>query len=115
MCLILFAYKYHSNYPLILASNRDEFYKRPTKKAHFWEDHPNVLAGRDLEQMGTWLGVTRTGRIAALTNYRDPKLHNKEKRSRGELVQNFLTGYVTPKEYINIIKEKKRNITVIIF
>ena len=90
MCLILFAYKVHPVYKLIVAANRDEFYKRPTAPAHFWEDSPDILAGRDLEKMGTWMGVTSQGRFAALTNYRNPKEVAEGKRSRGELVADAL-------------------------
>jgi uncharacterized protein with NRDE domain len=91
MCLILFAYKSHPQYKLIVAANRDEFYQRPTAPAHFWEDSPTILAGRDLEKMGTWLGVTTSGRFAALTNYRNPLEITKDKRSRGELVADALS------------------------
>ena len=63
MCLILFAYKTHPKYKLIVAANRDEFYARPTSPAHYWKDHPDILAGRDLEKMGTWMGVTTEGEI----------------------------------------------------
>nr|WP_263323616.1 NRDE family protein [Neobacillus sp. Marseille-Q6967] len=90
MCLILFAYKVHPIYNLIVAANRDEFYQRGTDPAHYWEDYPDILAGRDLEKMGTWMGVTQTGRFAALTNYRDPKELIEGKRSRGELVAEAL-------------------------
>jgi uncharacterized protein with NRDE domain len=90
MCLILFAYQIHPDYKLIVAANRDEFYQRPTAPAHFWEDAPDILAGRDLEKMGTWMGVTRSGQFAALTNYRDPKEVTEGKRSRGELVLDAL-------------------------
>ncbi|MEH7122632.1 NRDE family protein [Bacillus sp. JJ1773] len=100
MCLILFAYKVHPEYRLIVAANRDEFYARPTAPAHYWEDHPYILAGRDLEKMGTWMGVTTSGRFAALTNYRDPNEIVGGKRSRGELVAGFLQGSDTPFEYM---------------
>ena len=73
MCLILIAHGAHSEFPLVIAANRDEYYQRPTARAAFWQDHPHILAGRDLECMGTWLGVTRGGRFAALTNFRDPR------------------------------------------
>jgi uncharacterized protein with NRDE domain len=73
MCLIVFAYRVHPVYKLLVAANRDEFYGRSTALAHYWEDRPDILAGRDLEKMGTWMGVTTSGRFAALTNYRDPK------------------------------------------
>jgi uncharacterized protein with NRDE domain len=90
MCLVLFAYHVHPIYKLIVAANRDEFYQRPTAPVHFWEDDSEILAGRDLEKMGTWMGVTKSGRFAALTNYRDPKEVTEGKGSRGELVANAL-------------------------
>jgi uncharacterized protein with NRDE domain len=90
MCLILFAYQVHPVYKLIVSANRDEFYKRPTAPVHFWEDRPEILAGRDLEKMGSWMGVTTAGRFAALTNYRDPGELTEGKRSRGELVVDTL-------------------------
>jgi uncharacterized protein with NRDE domain len=90
MCLILFAYKVHPKYNLIVAANRDEFYQRPTAPVHFWEDDSGILAGRDLEKMGTWMGVTKSGRFAALTNYRNPMEVTEGKLSRGELVTNAL-------------------------
>ena len=71
MCLILLAHKAHSDYPLVLAANRDEVYVRPTAPAAFWNDYPHIYGGRDLECGGTWLGITRNGAIAAVTNFRD--------------------------------------------
>jgi uncharacterized protein with NRDE domain len=100
MCLILFAYKVHPKYKLMVAANRDEFYQRPTAPVHFWEDDPEILAGRDLEKLGTWMGVTKSGRFAALTNYRDPKEVTQGKRSRGELVANALQYKGDIKEYM---------------
>ncbi len=91
MCLILFAYHVHPDIPLIVAANRDEFYGRATEVAHFWQDKPAILAGRDLEKMGTWMGVTKDGRFAGLTNYRDPLEETAGKSSRGELVSQYLT------------------------
>jgi len=90
MCLILFSYHQHPSYRLILAANRDEFYSRPTEALAFWKDEPNILAGRDLQGGGTWLGVSKKGRIAALTNYRDPSLMIPDGPSRGHLVSGFL-------------------------
>ncbi|MBI5062437.1 MAG: NRDE family protein [Desulfatitalea sp.] len=100
MCLILFAYQRHPRYGLVLAANRDEFYARPTAPLDYWADHPQVLAGRDLEQQGTWLGVTRHGRLAAITNYRDPKNIKPNAPSRGHLVSDFLIGALPPGEYL---------------
>lgn len=93
MCLILFAIDTHASLPLIVAANRDEFYQRPTLPAHFWSDHPHVLAGRDLEAGGTWMGMTQDGRFAALTNYRTPsQQRNSNLLSRGKIVADFLTA-----------------------
>lgn len=106
MCLILFAYHVHPVYKLIVAANRDEFYQRPTAPAHYWEDHPELLAGRDLEKKGTWMGVTKSGRFAALTNYRDPNEATAGKRSRGELVADALNYNENIKEYMQSLTEK---------
>lgn len=107
MCLILFAYKAHPKYKLIVAANRDEFYERPTAPAHFWEDHPHILAGRDLRKMGTWMGVTKNGRFAALTNYRNPNEVTEGKRSRGDLVGDFLIGSASPADFMNRASEHR--------
>jgi uncharacterized protein with NRDE domain len=107
LCLILFAYQVHPTYKLIVAANRDEFYQRPTAPVHYWEDYPYILAGRDLSKMGTWMGVTRSGRFAALTNYRDPKEITEGKRSRGELVADFLKGSDDPEQYLIEIAKKR--------
>lgn len=100
MCIILLAREAHPDYPLILAANRDEFYERPTARAAFWEDERDVLAGRDLERGGTWLGVTKRGRVAAITNYREPLVTLKDAPSRGLLVSGFLSGKEKPYEYL---------------
>ena len=92
MCLIALAFRVHPEFPLVVAANRDEFYARPTQQASFWADEPAILAGRDLECMGTWLGVTRTGRFAAVTNYRDPADLRTSAESRGTLVSRFLAS-----------------------
>lgn len=86
MCLIVLAYKHHPDFPLIVAANRDEFHARPTQQAEFWPEVPDVLAGRDLQAGGTWLGMTRSGRFAALTNYRDLRRQSVSGPSRGGLV-----------------------------
>ena len=100
MCLILIAHGAHSDFPLVIAANRDEYYQRPTARAAFWQDHPHILAGRDLECMGTWLGVTREGRFAALTNFRDPRERKTDAPSRGQLVSDFLASEQEPREYL---------------
>lgn len=99
MCLILLAWRSHPAYPFVIAANRDEFYARPTARAGFWPDAPHVLAGRDLQAGGTWLGITRTGRFAALTNYRDPASMMVHAPSRGELVSRFLFEDESPESF----------------
>lgn len=99
MCLLLISYNIHPEYPLIVAANRDEFYQRPTEKAHFWKDYKELLAGRDLEAGGSWLGITKKGRFAAITNYRDMRLLKENVTSRGELVTDFLTSTLTPVKF----------------
>ncbi len=106
MCLILFAYKQHTDYRLVLTANRDEFYERPTAALHFWEDYPQVLAGRDLMQLGTWMGITRSGRFAAITNYREVIAPITNAPSRGKLVADFLTGTASPERYLQHIHSK---------
>lgn len=100
MCLIFVAYKYNPLYELVIAANRDEFYDRPSAAAEFWKDAPFVLGGRDLMAGGTWLGITKKGRFAAITNYREPGHHKEGAPSRGHLVSQFLTGEDEPGEYV---------------
>jgi uncharacterized protein with NRDE domain len=104
MCLVLIALDSHPNYSLIVAANRDEFYDRPTAAAAFWADAPSVLAGRDLKAGGTWLGVDRRGRFAAVTNYRQGERERPAPRSRGVLVSDFLTTDIGAREHIERIR-----------
>lgn len=99
MCLIVFAWRPSHPQTLVLAANRDEFYARPTQPLARWKDAPHVYAGRDLEAGGTWLGINADGRFAALTNIRDPG-QPLGRRSRGELVAQFLTGSLSMDEYL---------------
>ena len=92
MCLIIFSYDVHPEFKLVLAANRDEFYGRPTAPIDFWEDKPDIMAGRDLQGGGTWLGVSRSGRFAAITNFRDPASIRTDAPTRGRLVSEFLEG-----------------------
>lgn len=91
MCLILLAHSVSPNFPLILLANRDEDHARPTAPAHFWPDEKEVLAGRDLVANGTWLGINKTGRWAAVSNLRCFTSHITDQKSRGHLVKDFLT------------------------
>ncbi len=106
MCLLLISYNTHPQYPLIVAANRDEFYHRPTEKAHFWKDYPDLLAGRDIEAGGTWLGITKSGRFAAITNYRDMNSIKENAPSRGALTLNFLKSDIPPDKYGYVLSEK---------
>jgi uncharacterized protein with NRDE domain len=96
MCLIVFAWKKHPAYRLILAANRDEFHRRPTQDAHWWPDQPDILAGRDLQAGGTWLALSKAGRFATVTNYREQVSTQGRYRSRGELVTRFVSGEKDP-------------------
>ena len=104
MCLIVFAYNCHPVYRLILGANRDEFRDRPTDPARFWSDAPHLLAGRDNVAGGTWLGVTTDGKLAAITNYRDPRQQVADPPSRGNLVAGFLQNpLMTPEEFQGVL------------
>jgi uncharacterized protein with NRDE domain len=100
MCLVLWAYHRHPRYRLVLAANRDEFYARPSAPAHWWPKAPTVLAGRDLEAGGTWLGISQRGRLALVTNYHEPNRRVAGKRSRGWLTRDFLLGSDSPVAYL---------------
>jgi uncharacterized protein with NRDE domain len=103
MCLIVLAWRRQPDYPLIVAANRDEFHGRPAAPAAFWADKPSILAGRDLEARGTWMGVARNGRFAAVTNYRGAT-EPRAAESRGALVTRFLEGNEKPETYLKSIK-----------
>lgn len=100
MCLILFAWRVDPRYPLVVAANRDEFFDRPTAAAGFWPEAPTVLAGKDIEAGGTWMGVTTERRFSALTNFRDPSQMRSERPSRGKLVGDYLLGTDSPSGYL---------------
>jgi uncharacterized protein with NRDE domain len=109
MCLIVFANNVLEDYKLIFAANRDEFYNRPSEQADFWKDRPDLLAGKDLQAGGTWMGITRKGKFAAITNFRDLKNNRNDAPSRGELTLDFLVKDVTPEEYYNRLKSELNN------
>ncbi|MGE0709038.1 MAG: NRDE family protein [Planctomycetota bacterium] len=100
MCLIVFGWQTGPRHRLVLAANRDEYHDRPAAPAAFWIDAPDLLAGRDLEAGGTWLGITRGGRFAAVTNVREPRSEAAPPRSRGALARDFLRDERAPGEFL---------------
>jgi len=107
MCLILFAFRAHPDFPLVVAANRDEAYARPAASAAFWADHPHVYGGRDLEMGGAWMGISTGGRFAAVTNFRDGLPKGVAPRSRGELVGGYLTGTQPAYPYLQTVAGRK--------
>ncbi len=113
MCLIFLSLHQHPKYKLIVAANRDEFYARKTVAAEFWEDHPQIVGGRDLEARkpdgtcGTWMAMNKNGRIAMVTNYRDLKNLKSVAPSRGHLVTDFLLTDEHPQNYLKPIEKDK--------
>lgn len=100
MCLAVLAYNTHPKYKLVLASNRDEFYDRASTGVHFWEDAPHILAGMDLQDKGTWFGITTGGKLALITNVRDPASMRNDRPSRGEIVKRYLMQDLSPEAYL---------------
>jgi uncharacterized protein with NRDE domain len=93
VCIVVFAWQIHPEYPLVLVCNRDEFHERPTASAHWWKDQPRVLGGRDIQAGGSWLAMDRQGRLAVLTNVRQPDMNpTPDQRSRGRLVADYVIG-----------------------
>ncbi|MEJ2127347.1 MAG: NRDE family protein, partial [Woeseiaceae bacterium] len=103
MCLVVLAFRAVEDAPLVVAANRDEFHARPTRDAGWWPDMPDVLAGRDLQAGGTWLGVHRSGRFATVTNYRDADAPRAGLESRGHLVTAFLCSGQSPLAFLRSI------------
>lgn len=100
MCLIAIAHRASARFPLVIAANRDEDHQRPTRAAHWWDDAPDVVGGRDVIAGGAWLAISTRGRFAAVTNLRGAV---RRERSRGELVRAFVIGEATPKNYVEAI------------
>ena len=101
MCLITFAWDAHPDYRLVLAANRDEMHSRPSQDMHWWPDRPDVLAGRDLLAGGTWLAVSKAGRFATVTNYREGGQKKAGLDSRGDLVTGYVIGSDSPESYVS--------------
>lgn len=108
MCLIALAWRVRADLPLVVAANRDEWRERPAQPAHWWPEHPGLLAGRDLQAGGTWMGITRAGRFAAVTNFRDPSEKRSTARSRGELVTGFLLAREAPQAFLSSLHARAR-------
>jgi uncharacterized protein with NRDE domain len=105
MCLVLIAWRGNSKYPCVVAANRDELHSRPAAPAQWWRSQPPILAGQDLKGGGTWLGVTRSGRFAALTNYRDPEQRREGGPSRGTLVTSILMSNDTTGQSLDYLRD----------
>ena len=105
MCLVLIVWRTHPTYPCIIAANRDELHERPTEPAHWWPGGARILAGRDRVAGGTWLGITRSGRFAALTNYRGAWPIKTEAPSRGALVARILDSHDSVQEELTYLRK----------
>ena len=108
MCLILLAYLKHPEYPLIVAANRDEFYSRGTLPAHWWPETPQLFAGKDLKAQGTWMGISRNGRFAAITNVREPLRKRIAPLSRGKLPRNYLEAEISDQQFSHQLEQDKQ-------
>lgn len=106
MCLIVFDWNPNGTLPLRLVANRDEFHARPTQSLHFWPDEPDILAGRDMQAGGTWLGVSRNGRMAAITNVRETGITTPDPQSRGHLVRDFLREQTSVTDYLQQLQQQ---------
>jgi len=108
VCLIVLAWRARADLPLAVAANRDEWRDRPAEAAHWWPDAPALVAGRDLKARGTWMGITRSGRFAAVTNFRDPGDKRSTALSRGSLVTEFLLGSEHPRDFLGRLTARVR-------
>ena len=108
MCTTLFSFNSNKNYPIIIASNRDEFYHRPTLNANYWEDYPNIIGGIDKKYLGTWLGISKSGKIGIITNYRDPENYKENLKSRGLLLKKFLVENISNEDFSDFLLKHKK-------
>ena len=106
MCLVLFSYNNTPGYRLILAANRDEFLARPTVPLGWWPDNNTILAGRDIQDGGTWLGVSPNGNFGVLTNYRELPVMNTSFTSRGEIVTDFISTDSVPSFFLEELQQR---------
>jgi uncharacterized protein with NRDE domain len=105
MCIAYLAIAAHPEWPLFIAANRDEFHARKTLPAAPWPDHPDLIAGIDCVAGGTWLGITRQGRYALLTNFRDPASVKPDAPSRGHLASDYLMHDADPRNYADQVHQ----------
>ena len=105
MCLLSLAFNAHPDFPLVFTGNRDEYHARPTSNAHWWDDVPDVLGGRDLQAGGTWLAINKSGRFGVVTNRPDLPAPDHDSKSRGELITGWLGNSDVisnlPKQHLN--------------
>ena len=106
MCIVALAWQVLEDTPLCLISNRDEFYLRPTAGLKAWENSP-IIAGQDLQSGGTWMGVTKSGRWAVVTNFRDAADKKAYPTSRGHLIQAFLESDLTPIRFAQALEKRQ--------
>lgn len=106
LCIIGFSYQTHPDYPLLVVANRDEFYRRAALPLHAWSDKP-IVAGRDEEGGGTWLGVSKNGRFVAITNYRDPALAMMGTYSRGQIATDFLESDLPSADFAKTLQQNR--------
>lgn len=106
MCLILFGKNADPNFEFVLAANRDEFLERPTASLEFWQDNPNIISGLDLKAGGTWLGMHKNGKMAAITNYREPASIKPNAPSRGALTRSYLENTQSAEEYLHALQSR---------
>jgi uncharacterized protein with NRDE domain len=105
MCLLFLSYRTTPGYRLVVAANRDEFFHRPTLPLAFLDKEKTILAGRDLQAGGTWLGVTAHLKFAAITNYRQPAANREDAPSRGNILMDYLTGQQDAEQYVHALAE----------
>lgn len=106
MCLIALAYRAHPEFELVIAANRDEYHARPTAPAGIWDDAPEVFGGRDLSQGGSWLALSRRGRLACVTNVRRMAVPDPAAPSRGALVSGFVRGNQTARAFSDGVRDR---------
>ena len=118
MCLILFTISSDPQQRLVVAANRDEQHARPTARAGFWRDNNAILGGRDLQANGTWLGVNKNGRFAAVTNFAETPAESIPARTRGELTSHFLNSDIAPEDYlsdVDALADQYRGFNLVLF